>query len=385
MSGFAKSIVLLMSISMFSSIQPIDAAGRTGQKRMTGTTSTKIDKTSFGKTADGNAVELFTLQNKNGMTAKITTFGATLTELDVPGKDGKMANVVLGFDNIAGYESKENPYFGATVGRVANRIAGGKFTLDGHEYTLAKNNGNNTLHGGLVGFNRRVWHAEPKETADGPSVKFSYLSKDMEEGFPGNVQVSVTYTLTNDNAVKLEYAATTDKSTPINVTNHAYFNLAGAGSGDVLAQELMLSADKYTPVNDELIPTGDIASVKGTAMDFTKLTPIGARIAEVKGGYDHNFVLTPAPQSLKLAARAVDPKSGRTLEMLTTEPGLQLYTGNFLDGTIKGNGGAYHKHAAFCLEAQHFPDSIHHANFPSVVLKPGQEYKQTTIYKFSAK
>ena len=385
MSAFAKTIVLLMSVSMLTTVQPTSAAGRTGQKRMTGTTSIKIDKTSFGKTADGSTVDLFTLQNKNGLKAKITTFGATLTELDVPGKDGKMANVVLGFDNIAQYESKENPYFGATVGRFANRIAGGKFTLDSKDYTLAQNNGNNTLHGGLVGFNKRVWHAEPSETADGPSVKFSYLSKDMEEGFPGNVQVSVTYTLTNDNAVKLEYAATTDKSTPINVTNHSYFNLAGAGSGDILGQELMLSADKYTPVNDELIPSGEIADVKGTPLDFTKLTTIGSRIGEVKGGYDHNFVLTPAPQALKLAARAVDPKSGRTLEMLTTEPGLQLYTSNFLDGTIRGNGGAYKKHAAFCLEAQHFPDSIHHANFPSAVLRPGQEYKQTTIYKFSAK
>jgi aldose 1-epimerase len=347
-----------------------------------------IEKKPFGKTADGKDVDLYVLTNASGMTAKVMTYGAILTELDVPDRDGKMADVVLGFDDLKGYLGG-HPFFGATVGRVANRIARGKFTLDGKEYTLAKNNGPNALHGGMKGFDKKVWQAEQVPADNGVAVKFTCTSPDGEEGYPGTLTASVTYTLTNANELRLDYTATTDKATPVNLSNHSYFNLAGQSSGDILGHELTLEAEKYTPVDDTLIPTGKIESVKGTPLDFTTPHKIGERIKELRGdpvGYDHNFVLNGGGKKLALGARVVEPRSGRVMEMLTTEPGVQFYTGNFLDGSNKGKGGAvYNKHAGFCLEAQHFPDSVNHANFPSVILRPGQTYKQTTVYKFSTK
>jgi aldose 1-epimerase len=347
-----------------------------------------IQKTDFGKTRDGTAVDLYTLTNSSGTKVKIITYGGIVTELHFPDRDGKFGDVVLGFDKLEGYLAG-HPYFGAIVGRYANRIARAKFTLDAKEYTLAANNGPNTLHGGTKGFDKKVWKAEPQETADGVALKLAYLSPDMEEGFPGNLSTTVVYSLTNANELKIDYRAATDKPTIVNLSNHSYFNLAGAASGDVLGHELMLAADAYTPVDDTLIPLGEIRSVRGTPLDFTAPKTIGSRMSEIPpkiGGYDHNLALRNGGRKLELAARVYEPKSGRVMEMYTTEPGVQFYTANFLDGQLKGKGGvAYQPHQAFCLEAQHYPDSINHPNFPSVVLRPGQEYKQTTVYKFSAK
>lgn len=348
----------------------------------------RVKKEAFGKTPDGVAVERYILTNTAGMTAKIITYGAILSELDVPDRDGKLGDVVLGFDHLKDYLAG-HPYFGATVGRVANRIAEGEFTLYGQKYKLAVNNGANSLHGGRKGFDKAVWKAEPEKLPAGAAVKLRYLSKDGEEGYPGNLRVTVVYTLTNTNALRIDYSANTDKPTPVNLTNHTYFNLAGAKSGDILDHELTIAADKYTPTDEAFLPTGEIKSVKGTPLDFTEPKRIGERIDRLKNdpvGYDHNFVLNSGGKELALAARVREPKTGRILEMYTTEPGVQLYTGNFLDGKLKGHGGvAYKKHAGFCLEAQHFPDAMHHDNFPSIVLKPGRTYRQTTIYKFSAK
>ena len=338
----------------------------------------------FGKTPDGTAVERYTLTNGR-VTAKVLTYGGIVSELHVPDRDGKPGDVVLGFDTLDGY-LKGHPYFGATVGRFANRIAGGKFSLDGKDYTLAVNNGPNTLHGGLKGFDKAVWKVEKSTDS---SLTLSYLSKDGEEGYPGNLTVHVTFTVTKDDALRLDYKATTDKPTPLNLTNHSYFNLAGPAAGAILDHVAQIEADSYTPVDDNLIPTGKIAPVRGTPLDFTKPTAIGARFSELKAepiGYDHNYVLRGHGELTALAARVRDPKSGRILELHTTEPGVQLYTGNFLDGTITGKGGvAYKKNMAFCLETQHYPDSVHHPEFPSTILKPGATYTQTTIYKFSAK
>lgn len=341
-----------------------------------------VSKTSFGQLPDGTAIDLFTLTNANGLVAKVTNYGAIITEVHVPDRHGKLGDIVHGFDNLDQYLQK-HPYFGATVGRVANRIAKGTFTLDGQTYHLAINNGPNALHGGLKGFDKAVWHAEPQA---GAAVKFSYTSADGEEGYPGNLKVVVTMALTDANELTIDYSATTDKATPLNLTNHSYFNLAG--SGDVLGYELMLAADAYTPVDANLLPTGEIKPVKGTPFDFTSSTPIGARFSEIKTtpvGYDNNFVLRSGGQALALAARVHDPKSGRVMEVLTTEPGIQLYTSNFLDGSLRGKGGAvYGPHSAFCLETQHFPDSVNHPNFPSSILRPGQTYRQTTVHRFSA-
>ncbi len=349
-----------------------------------------VQKQDFGKTADGAAVDLYVLTNAAGTTAKVMTYGATLTELQVPDKDGKLADVVLGFDDFKGYLAG-HPFFGSTVGRVANRIAKGRFTLDGKEYKLAVNNGPNSLHGGLTGFDKYVWKAEPVEGKGGAAVRFSHKSPDGDEGYPGTLSVTVTYTLTDQNELRIDYAATTDKATPVNLTNHTYFNLAGPASGDVLGHELMLAADKFTAADETLIPTGELKPVKGTPLDFTEPTLIGKRIGELKdfpgGGYDHNFVLRGGDgKGPWLAARVREPKSGRVLEMLTTEPGVQFYTGNFLDGKLKGRGGVvYRKHQGFCLEAQHYPDSVNHPEFPSVILQPGKTYTQTTVYRFPAK
>jgi aldose 1-epimerase len=354
-----------------------------------GDKAASLEKLDFGKTADGTTVDLYVLTNANGMKAKITNYGAILTELHVPDKAGKFDDVVLGFDNLKSYLAG-HPFFGATVGRVTNRIAKGKFTLDGKEYTLAVNNGPNSLHGGRKGFDKVVWKAEPVKVEKGVAVQFSYRSPDGDEGYPGNLSCTVTYTLTNQNELRIDYKATTDKATPVNLTNHSYFNLAGHASGTMLGHELMLAADKYTPADATLIPTGEIKDVKGTPLDFTTPVTIGARIDQLKaspgGGYDHNMVLNSGGKSLTLGARVREPKTGRVMEMLTTEPGVQLYTGNYLDGKVKGKGGAaYQKFQGFCLEAQHFPDSVNHPNFPSIILRPGKTYTQMTVYRFSVK
>ena len=340
----------------------------------------------FGKMPGGATVDLYTLTNANGLKAKIMTLGATLTELDVPDRNGKSGDVVLGFDKLAPYV-KGCPYFGATVGRVANRIAKGTFKVNGKTYKTPVNNGPNSLHGGLKGFDKRVWKATPMTGAEGPSVAFTYTSKDGEEGYPGTLNVKVVYMLTNKNAVKIDYTATTDKATPINLTNHSYFNLAG--QGDISDHELMLNADHYLPVDSTQIPTGEVKAVKGTPMDFTKMHKIGDHILDVgedPTGYDHNYNINGGGKSLTLTAKVYEPMSGRMMVMYTTEPGVQLYTGNFLDASLTGTGGVnYTQHSAICLEAQHYPDSINHPKFPSSVLSPGQTYHQTTEYIFSVK
>jgi aldose 1-epimerase len=346
-----------------------------------------VDKGEFGKLPDGTVIDAYTLHNAQGTSAKVITYGATLTELHVPDKNGKMGDVVLGFDNIEGYLG-QHPYFGGTIGRYGNRIAKGKFTLDGKEYDLFLNNGPNSLHGGQIGFNRRVWKAEELKDKDGAAVRFSYLSKDGEENYPGNLNVSVTYTLTNTNELKLQYSAETDKDTVLNITNHSYFNLSGTDTGNILKYILYINADKYTPVDSTLIPTGEIANVAGTPLDFLKPTAIGARIAELKeiGGYDHNYALNGKAGTLRVAAKVTDPESGREMEVLTTEPGVQFYSAIGLNGSIKGKGGVgYEKYGAICLETQHFPDSPNHPNFLSTVLKPGTKFYSETIYKFTAK
>jgi aldose 1-epimerase len=346
-----------------------------------------VEKAEFGKLPDGTVVESFTLYNSQGASAKVITYGATLTELDVPDKNGKMGDVVLGFDNLEGYLG-QHPYFGGTIGRYGNRIAKGRFTLDGKEYQLFLNNGPNSLHGGQVGFNRRVWKAEELKDKDGAAVRFSYLSKDGEENYPGNLNVSVTYTLTNTDELKLQYSAETDKDTLLNITNHSYFNLSGTDTGNILKYILYINADKYTPVDSTLIPTGEITSVAGTPLDFLKPTAIGARIGELKeiGGYDHNYTLNGKAGTLRVAAKVTDPESGREMEVLTTEPGVQFYSAIGLNGSIKGKGGVgYEKYGAICLETQHFPDSPNQPNFPSTVLRPGTKFHSETIYKFTAK
>ncbi len=335
---------------------------------------------------DGKPVKLYTLTNAKGMVVKLTNYGCIITEIHVPDKNGNMADVALGFDDHKGYLGK-SPFFGAVAGRVANRIAKGKFTLDGKDYSLFVNNGPNALHGGKKGFDKKVWGAV--QFPD-PKIRLDYHSPDGEEGYPGDLDATVTYTLAPDNALRIDYKATTDKPTPVNLTNHSYFNLAGQGHGTILDHIVTIAADQYTPVDNTLIPTGELKAVKGTPFDFTTPHVIGERIKQVGGdpvGYDHNFVLRqPRGDASKpaLAVRVQDPKSGRVMEMFTTEPGVQFYTGNFLDRTLSGKGGVkYPQYGGFCLEAQHFPDSINHPNFPSVVLRPGQTYRQTTMYKFS--
>jgi len=346
----------------------------------------KVEKQAFGKLPDGTEIEQYTLHSAKGGVAKVITYGATLTELWMPDKSGKNADVVLGFDNLQGYLGN-HPFFGSTVGRYGNRIAKGKFSIAGHEYSLFLNNGPNSLHGGREGFNRKVWKAEPVQAGHGAAVRFTYVSKDGEEGYPGTLTTSVTYELSDDNALKLTYHASTDKPTVVNLTNHSYFNLSGAGSGDILKEVLELDADRYTPVDDTLIPTGELASVDGTPYDFRKATAIGARSAQVPklGGYDNNFVLNGEAGKLRKFGSLYDPESGRQIEMWTTEPGVQVYISLGLNGSITGIGGAYPKFGAVCLETQHFPDSPNHPNFPSTVVRPGKDYHSETIYKFSAK
>lgn len=340
-----------------------------------------IKKQFFGKTEDGKSVDLYTLTNANGLKAEIITYGGIVTSLQVPDRNGKFADIVLGCDSVDDY-AKKSPYFGALIGRFGNRIAKGKFTLDGVEYTLATNDGPNHLHGGVKGFDKVVWSAKPEKTEEGPALKLTYNSRDGEEGYPGNLSCTVVYTLTDKNELKITYEASTDKATVVNLTHHSYFNLAGFNSGDVLGHEMQIFADRFTPVDKTLIPTGEIKAVKGTPWDFTKPMTIGSRIKQVEGGYDHNYVLNSSNGSLAPAASVYEPKTGRVLEVFTTEPGLQFYSGNFLDGTLKGKDAVYNKHAGFCLEAQHFPDAPNKSNFAPVVLTPGEKYTQLTIYKF---
>jgi aldose 1-epimerase len=345
-----------------------------------------VETSSFGSLDNGTAVEMLTLKNAKGAIAKVITYGATLTELWVPDRTGKMGDIVLGFDNLQGYVGK-HPWFGATVGRVANRIAKGKFKLDEKEYSLEINDPPNSLHSGPKDLSRVVWKAEVLQEPNAAATRFTYLSPDGDQGLPGNLSVTVVYRLTDSNELHLEYTAKTDKATPVNLTNHSYFNLDGAK--DVLGEMLSLQAWHYTPVDVTLIPTGEIAAVEGTPFDFTHPAAIGSRIAEMKGdpgGYDHNFVLSRLAGELKLAARVDDPLSGRQMEVWTTEPGVQFYSGNFLDGTIAGKRGVtYGKHSGFCLETQHYPDAVNHPEFPSVILRPDSVYRTETIYKFSAK
>ncbi len=350
----------------------------------------QMKKEPFGQTQDGLPVDLWTLTNKNGVTVSITNYGGIVTALSVPDRTGAFKDVVLGFDALDGY-LKGHPYFGAIIGRYGNRIAKGRFTLNGVEYKLAPNNGENHLHGGVRGFDKAVWSAREAPGPDGPALELTYLSKDGEEGYPGNLSVKVVYTLTDNNELRIDYTATTDKDTIVNLTNHSYFNLAGQGEGDILGHEMTIFADKFTPVDAGLIPTGELRSVEGTPFDFRKPVAIGARIndrdqqLEYGGGYDHNFVLSSGGGALAPAARVYEPVSGRVMEVLTTEPGVQFYTGNFLDGTITGKGGkVYRRRYGFCLETQHFPDSPNKPEFPSVVLRPGEEYRTTTVYRFSA-
>lgn len=350
----------------------------------------EVEKIPWGTTTEGAPIDLYTLSNDNGVMVQLTNYGATVVALYVPDKEGNLDDVVLGFDSISDYEKPDpyNPYFGATIGRYGNRIAGGQFTLEGKTYTLVQNNGPNHLHGGLKGFKDRIFKAIPMKTPEGPAVRFKYLSHDGEEGYPGNLQVSVTFTLTNDNELKIKYLATTDKPTVVNLTNHSYFNLAGEGSGDILDHELMIVADNYTPADDTLIPTG-IAPVAGTPLDFTTPHKIGERIEQLlrkEGddpfkGYDHNFVLDNQSGDLALAARAKEATTGRVMEVYTTEPGVQLYTGNWVNTRGK-EGKLYGQYSGFCLETQHYPDSPNNPDFPSTVLRPGEVYSTLTIYKF---
>ena len=340
--------------------------------------ATKVSKADFGKTPDGKAVQIFTLTNEHGLEARICTYGGVVVSLKTPDRTGKMADIVLGFDTLEGYLNPAEPYFGALIGRYGNRIGHAKFSLDGKEYNLPANDGANTLHGGPKGFDKVVW--TPRELPDG-GVELTYTSKDGEEGFPGNLKATVNYHLTAANELKIDYSATTDKNTVINLTNHSYWNLKGAGNGLILDHILTINASRFTPVDSGLIPTGELKPVAGTPFDFTKPTAVGARIEQ---NDEHNFVLNRGGAGLSLAARVEEPSTGRVMEVLTTEPAVQFYTGNFLDGTLKGKGGhVYPFRAALCLETQHYPDSPNKPSFPTTELKPGQTYKTTTVYRFS--
>ncbi|HEX6731884.1 MAG TPA: aldose epimerase family protein [Pyrinomonadaceae bacterium] len=351
--------------------------------------SATFSKEDFG-TVDGKKVELYTLTNRNGVEAKIITYGGTVVSLKVPDRSGNLADVVLGYDNLDGY-LQDTSYFGSIVGRFANRIAKGRFNLNGVEYKLATNNGENHLHGGIKGFDKVVWSGVPSNVANGASLKLTYASRDMEEGYPGNLFVTVVYSLTNSNELKIDYSATADKDTVVNLTHHSYFNLAGEGNGDILKQEMMINANRYTPVDSTLIPTGELRAVRGTPFDFLRPIAIGARINEdeeqlkLGRGYDHNFVINGRNGVMRRAARVFEQSSGRIMEVWTTEPGMQFYTGNFLDGKPGKGGKPYQIRYGFCLETQHFPDSPNHPKFPSTTLRKGARYQTSTIYKFTTR
>ncbi|HTB84871.1 MAG TPA: aldose epimerase family protein [Candidatus Sulfotelmatobacter sp.] len=379
-----KKIIQLLTVTALS------AACFTGCESMSNTPKGTITKSDFGTSPDGKPVELYTLANSKGMTATIMTYGGIVTSLKVPDKDGNFGDVVLGYDNLDSYV-KSSPYFGALIGRYGNRIAAGKFTLDDTTYQLATNNGVNSLHGGLKGFDKVVWTSRPMPTTHGPSLILTYVSPGMEEGYPGTLSVTAIYSLTEDNELKLEYSATTSAKTVVNLTHHSYFNLAG--KGDILNHVAIINADKFTPVDATLIPTGELRPVQGTPFDFTTPHTIGERIGNTNdeqiargNGYDHNFVLNKKGNELSFAAEIYEVTSGRILQVYSTEPGIQFYSGNFLDGTLTGKGGwTYQFRDGFCLEPQHFPDSPNHPEFPTVVLNPGETYHNTIIYKFSVK
>jgi aldose 1-epimerase len=360
-----------------------------GTYRRGDNTMKNIEVQSFGIAPEGIPANLYTLDNSQGIIAKITNYGGIIVSLTTPDRQGKESDIVLGFDTLEEYVRK-SPYFGCITGRYANRIAKGEFTLEGKKYKVAINAaGDNHLHGGLKGFDKVVWKTEDIYEEGNPGISLSYVSPDGEEGYPGNLSVNVKYILTSDNDLRIDYFAETDKTTIINLTNHSYFNLAGAGMGNILDHMLMIRAKAFTPISSAFVPTGEIRGVKGTPLDFNTLTRIGERIDQDDEqlryglGYDHNWVLDSRDGSLAPAARVVEPTSGRTMDVFTTEPGVQFYAGNFLDGTIIGkNGKRYNKRDGLCLETQHFPDSIHHPNFPTTILHPGEKYTQTTVYRF---
>jgi aldose 1-epimerase len=383
---FAGVAVSAMTFACFAQAPP-----KTPRKAPRKEGNSLVKKQQFGHMPDGRAVEMYTLGNAHGMEARIITYGGIVTSLTAPDRSGKMADVVLGMDSLAGYLD-ETAHLGALIGRYGNRIGHGQFHLDGQLFTLPKNDGDNTLHGGPKGFDHQLWKAVETPNADGASILLTYVSKDGEEGFPGTLTAKVIYTLTKSNELRIDYTATTDKDTVVNLTNHSYFNLKGAGEGDILQHELTIEADRFTPVNANLIPTGELKAVEGTPFDFNKPIAIGARIdqpdqqLEYGKGYDHNFVIDKGMGGLTRCVEVFEPTTGRVLEVLTTEPGVQFYTGNFLDGTIHGKGGKIYQHrGAFCLETQHFPDSPNKPNFPSTELKPGHIYHTVTVYRFSAR
>lgn len=345
-----------------------------------------IEKADFGKTPEGESVEIYTLSNRNGLRAKVMTYGAILTELHVPDRTGQNADVVLGFDNLDAY-LKGHPFFGAATGRYANRIANARFTLNETVYKLAANNGPNTLHGGVKGIDKKVWKAREVSTSAGPAIEMTYVSPDGEEGFPGTLSIKITYTLNHKDELRIDYEATTDKDTVVNLTNHSYFNLGGEGEPSVLSHVLKLNSDRYTPFDETSIPIGEVAKVQGTLFDFTLPVAIGARWNEIKTnpvGYDNNFVVSQVhANEMTLCAEVVEPKSGRKMTIFTTEPGVQFYTGNFLDGSLKGKSGRpYVKNSGLCLETQHFPDSPNKPQFPTTVLRPGQVFRSATVHRF---
>lgn len=355
----------------------------------TDTPTAGIVKKPFGHLPGGRHVDLYLLTNGSGMRASITSYGGIVTSLTAPDRDGRFSDVVLGFDDLDGYLAG-HPYFGAIIGRYGNRIANGTFTLDGQTYTLAQNNNGNHLHGGVTGFDKALWSAQPRSTPEGPQLRLTHVSEDGEEGYPGRLETTVDYTLTHDDELRIDYRATTDKPTHINLSNHSYFNLAGQGRGDILNHEVLINADHFTPVDDGLIPTGAIRGVEGTPMDFRQPVAIGKRIDDndeqlrFGSGYDHNWVLNREDPNLSLAARVFEATTGRVMEVQTREPGIQFYTANFLDGTLRGKEGRrYGRHCALCLETQQFPDSPNRPEFPTTVLRPGEVYETTTIYRFS--
>ena len=385
----AKDQTMKNTRSLFSIAAVSAAAAALLAGCCTTQTGDQITKAPFGTMPDGTPIDMYQLRNKHGVTASIINYGGIVVSLRVPDRNGNFGDVVLGYDTLAGY-LKESPYFGCLVGRYGNRIAKGKFSLQGKDYTLATNNFPNALHGGLKGFDKRVWKAASYESKLGPALELTYTSADGEEGYPGALTVKAVYTLTGDDALRLDYTATTDKATVVNLTQHSYFNLAG--KGDILGHEVYLDAKEYTPVDSTLIPTGDLAPVAGTPFDFNKPTTIGARIGQENeqlkfgGGYDHNWVINKKAGKLDLMARVYEPTTGRVLEVLSTEPGLQFYSGNFLDGTITGKGNwVYAFRNGFCMEPQHYPDSPNKPHFPSTALFPGETYKNTIIYRFSVK
>lgn len=387
-----KVIFFLILLTIVACKPKTETETQSIQTSDTKETMASIKKSLFGKLPDGQEVFQYTLTNSNGLEMKVLNYGGLITSLKTPDKNGVLEDVVLGYDSLEGY-LKESPYFGALIGRFGNRIANGKFTLEGKEYTLAQNNGRNSLHGGVKGFDKHMWHVEEVNSSEGPKLRLTFLSKDMEEGYPGNLQTEVDYTLTNNNELKLDYTATTDKTTVLNLTQHTYFNLAGNAKHDILDHELTINADEFIPVNKYLIPASQFQKVEGTPFDFRVATVIGKRINEKNEqlefgstGYDHCFVLKSSGDSLNYAGTLAEPISGRKMDVYTTEPGFQFYSGNFLTGSIIGTGNVvYQKYFGLCLESEHYPDSPNRPDFPSTVLKPGETYKTTTVYKFGVK